>query len=141
MGAFADGFAAYVQPLIDETDGSPEQLNKAVALGQFCYKLALSPAESRDESLNGMRQSLKMSDAEFEMFQKSIVVPMLERHEEMFPRLHQRTSIDRLEGRSSSQREPRIAAPAEVHPATDRYAPCPCNSGKKHKFCCGMKRR
>jgi hypothetical protein len=32
MGAIADGIVAYAQPLLDQTDGSSEQLNKAFAL-------------------------------------------------------------------------------------------------------------
>lgn len=33
MGAIADGFVAYVQPLLDQTDGSMEQLNQAFTYG------------------------------------------------------------------------------------------------------------
>ena len=32
MGAMADAIMAYAQPLIDETDGSIEQMNKATQL-------------------------------------------------------------------------------------------------------------
>jgi len=32
MGALADGFVDYAQPLLDQTDGSEEQLNKAFAI-------------------------------------------------------------------------------------------------------------
>ncbi len=31
MGAIAEAFAAFAQPLIDQTDGSPEQVEKALA--------------------------------------------------------------------------------------------------------------
>ena len=41
MGAIADAFAAYAQPLLDQTDGSEEQLNKAFTISQLCYNLAL----------------------------------------------------------------------------------------------------
>ena len=37
MGAIAEAFVAYAQPLLDETDGSEEQLNKAFAMSQFCF--------------------------------------------------------------------------------------------------------
>ena len=43
MGAIADGFAAFAQPLIDQTDGSMEQLNKALAIAQLCFNLASCP--------------------------------------------------------------------------------------------------
>ena len=34
MGAIAEGIAAYAQPLLDQTDGSIEQLNKAMTISQ-----------------------------------------------------------------------------------------------------------
>jgi hypothetical protein len=34
MGAIAEALVAYAQPLMDQTDGSEEQLNKAFALTQ-----------------------------------------------------------------------------------------------------------
>ncbi len=37
MGAIADGFVAYAQPLLDQTDGSEAQLNKAFAISQRGY--------------------------------------------------------------------------------------------------------
>ena len=40
MGAIAEGFVAYAQPLLDQTDGSEEQLNKAFAISQLCFNLA-----------------------------------------------------------------------------------------------------
>ena len=39
MGAIADAFVAYAQPLIDQTDGSEEQLSQAFAMSQLCYNL------------------------------------------------------------------------------------------------------
>ena len=53
MGAIAEGFVAYAQPLLDQTDGSEEQLNKAFAISQLCYNLALLPEDS------GIRRSAK----------------------------------------------------------------------------------
>jgi hypothetical protein len=43
MGAIAESITAYAQPLLDETDGSIEQMNHALALGQICWNLALMP--------------------------------------------------------------------------------------------------
>lgn len=34
MGAIRDAIGAYRQPLIDQTDGSPEDVQKALTLGQ-----------------------------------------------------------------------------------------------------------
>ena len=141
MGAIAEGFVAYAQPLLDQTDGSEEQLNKAFAIGQLCFNLALLPDDRRDTMLREMRPSLKMDDEEFAAFQRSIVVPMIRRHQEMFPQMHRRVSTDTSQSGPSLRAHPRMAAPAEKYPGTDRYAPCPCNSGQKYKFCCGMRSR
>jgi hypothetical protein len=94
MGAIAEAFAAYAQPLIDQTDGSEGQLNRAFAISQLCYNLALLPEDSQDQSLSEMQSSLQMEDKEFDDFRRSIVVPMIRRHQEKFPRLHIRRSSD-----------------------------------------------
>ena len=149
MGAIAEAFVAYAQPLLSQTDGSQEQLEKALAVSQFCYNLAMLPQDSRDEMLSNMRASLAMDDEEFDDFRRSIVVPMVRRHEEMFPQMHRRGSAGfspsgpSPSGPSPSgpslRASPRTSTPTEASPGTDRYAPCPCNSGKKYKFCCGKK--
>ena len=141
MGAIAEGLVAYAQPLIDQTDGSLEQLNKAFSLTQLCFNLALLPEDSRDKALREMRQSLTMDDEEFDEFQQSILAPMIRRHQEMFPLMHRRVSSHFLQSGSSLGAHPRVAEPAKTPPITDRYAPCPCNSGEKYKFCCGARRR
>ena len=141
MGAIADGFVAYAQPLLDQTDGSVEQLNKAFAISQLCFNLALSPDDKRDTSLSEMRSSLKMDDEEFDEFRRSIVVPMIQRHEEMFSQMHRRGSTDPAPSAPSPRANTRKAAPGDGYPGTDRYAPCPCNSGEKYKFCCGARGR
>ena len=65
MGAIAEAIMAYAQPLLDQTDGSEEQLNKAFTISQLCYNLALLPDDQRDTMLYEMRQTLGMEDAEF----------------------------------------------------------------------------
>jgi SEC-C motif len=88
-----------------------------------------------------MRATLEIDDAEFDAFRHSIVVPMIERHQQMFPRMHNRFSADPWQSAPLLRAQPTTSAPGEKHPGTDRYAPCPCNSGQKYKFCCGVKRR
>ena len=139
MGAIAEALVAYAQPLLDQTDGSEEQLNKAFTISQLCFNLALLPEDSRDTTLSEMRPALKMDDEEFDTFRRSIVVPMIRRHQEMFPQMHRRVATDPLQSGPSPRAHPRMAAPAEKYPGTDRYAPCPCNSGQKYKFCCGAR--
>ncbi len=144
MGAIAEGFVAYAQPLLDQTDGSEGQLNKAFTISQLCFNLALMPEDSRDQAISEMRLSLNMNDEEFDDFRHSIVVPMIRRHQEMFPQMHRRVSTNSSpSGPSPSgpslRARPRTTATGEAYPGTDRYAPCPCNSGEKYKFCCGKK--
>ena len=140
MGAIADAFVAYAQPLLDQTDGSEEQLNKAFSISQLCYNLAMLPNEQRDMTLSKMQESLQMGDEEFAEFRVSIIDPMIQRHEQMFPKLHQ--CFGGSPARSPSPPiQTKKASPGEKYPGTDRYAPCPCGSGEKYKFCCGAKRR
>ena len=141
MGAIAEAFVAYAQPLLDQTDGSEEQLNRAFAISQLCYNLALLPADGRDEMLGEMQGTLGMAAEEFEAFRQSIIVPMIRRHEEMFPGLHRRGPTNPAPSSPSLQAPARKARPGEKYPGTDRYAPCPCGSGEKYKFCCGAKSR
>jgi uncharacterized protein YecA (UPF0149 family) len=144
MGAVAEAFVAFAQPLLDQTDGSPEAVNKAFSIAQACYNLALLPEGIRDETIQGMRRTLAMDAAEFDEFRDSIIEPMIRRHEEMFRGMRQSSSTLPMEGDRSrhAQRIPAIpAAATKKHAVTDPYGPCPCNSGKKYKFCCGRKAR
>lgn len=133
MGAMAEAVVAYAQPLLDETDGSADRVNTAFLLAQLCWNLALLPEQERDETLGAMRPTLKMDDDEFQVFRRSVVAPMILRHCEMFPHMH----------RCVSAKPSRLARSSEVYPttparpATGRNAPCPCNSGRKYKLCCG----
>lgn len=143
MGAIAEAFAAYAQPLLDQTDGSLEQLNQALAVAQLCYNLALLPEDERITRLSEMRPALPpMDNAEFDAVVKSVIIPMIQRHEEMFPGLHGRAPATSSQRIAPTQAQPRKSvASKEAYPGTDRYAPCPCHSGEKYKFCCGKKPR
>ncbi len=92
MGAIADGIVAYAQPLLDQTDGSIEQMNKALTISQLCWNLALLPEDGRDRMLSEMRQTLQMDEDQFADFRRSIIEPMIQRHQEMFPFMHRRGS-------------------------------------------------
>ena len=137
MGALADGIVAYAQPLLDQTDGSVEQMNKAFAIAQCCYNLAILPADTRDKMIGEMQQSVDMDDEEFKEFKSSVLLPMIQRHEEMFPQMHGRISASPLQTSPSRLVPPGRAAPADKRTAPPPYSPCPCNSGKKYRFCCG----
>lgn len=141
MGAIAEGIMAYAQPLLDQTDGSVEQMNKALAISQVCWNIALLPEVGRrDQMINEMRSSLQMDEDEFDEFRRSIIDPMILRHQEMFPLMHGRS----LTAARPSNPSPPVhskAAAVEAYPGTDPYALCPCNSGRKYKFCCRRKGR
>jgi len=139
MGVIAESIMAYAQPLLDGTDGSIEQMDKALALSQICWNLALLPEEARNEALREMGTSLKMEADELEAFRCTVVVPMIRRHEEMFPGLHGPGSTGgfnrNVRAATPSPTPPPVSS--EKYPGTGRNAPCPCNSGKKYKKCCG----
>src|SRR3954452_7543232 len=109
MGALAEGLVAYAQPLLDETDGSLEQMNKAFSISTLCYNLALLPEDKRDQMLSEMRSTLKMDDEEFDIFRRDIVAPMIRRHQEMFPQLHRRVATDLFQSDPSPRAQPRMA--------------------------------
>ena len=135
MGALAEAIVTYAQPLLDQTDGSVEQLNKAFAVSQLCYNLALLPDDKQEKTISELQSGLEMDDEEFALFRSSIITPMIRRHQEMFPRMHRQGSTDGPQSGPSSWSQPGTATP-EKYLGTDRYAPCPCNSGRKYKFCC-----
>ena len=65
MGLMAESMVAYEQPLLDETDGSQEQMQNALSIAQMCWNLALLSGTEQEEMLASMRPALKMDDAEF----------------------------------------------------------------------------
>ena len=138
MGAIADAMFRYAQPLIDATDGSPEQVQKAFTLSQLCWNLALTPETERDDFLASMQPALRMDDEEFQEFQRDIVRPMIRRHQEMFPAM-QGPAGSNLSQHAPSQGMPQPAArrSAKKYAGTGRNERCPCGSGKKYKLCCG----
>lgn len=141
MGAIADGLVAFAQPLFDQTDGSPEELKKAFALSELCFHLALLPAEQRETEVIRMRATCELHGVEFDEFRRCVIDPMIERHQEMFPLMHNRVAADPWRSAPALRAQPRTTDSCKAYPGTDRYAPCPCNSGEKYKFCCGAKRR
>ena len=140
MGAIADAILAYAQPLIDQTDGSTDQLNRALALAQVCYNVAMLPEKDRNEEIQSMQATFEMDDDEFVEFRQSVILPMIERHQDMFPLIHRRLGMATVHSGPSLDRYPHVTSPTEKYPGTGRYDPCPCNSGRKYKFCCGSKK-
>jgi uncharacterized protein YecA (UPF0149 family) len=126
MGIMAESMITYVQPLLDETDGSQEQMQNALSIAQMCWNLALLPEKEQRDSLAKMQAVLKMDADEFADFCESIIMPMIRRHREMFPNMSRTASETTL---SSTLKD--------KYPGTGRNELCPCKSGKKYKRCCG----
>lgn len=127
MGVIAESMVAYSQPLLDQTDGSSEQMQKATSIAFMCWTLALLPETEQEKMLAEMRPALGMNDAVFADFQESVIRPMILRHHEMFPNMPQ---LD-----SPATTQPSLLE--KQYPGTGRNEPCPCHSGKKYKRCCG----
>ncbi len=136
MGAIADAMVKYAQPLLDGTDGSIEQMNKAFELGMLCYNLAIFPKTEREAAIAKLQPNLQMGDMEFAAFRRSIIDPMIRRHEDMFPAKHGKDAYNFPSIEPTYQVPPAARSSKEKYPGTGPYAPCPCNSGKKYKFCC-----
>lgn len=128
MGVIAESILEYAQPLLDEADGSHEQMQSALTIAQMCWNLALLPESEREEMLVAMRPALNMGETEFADFRSSVIAPMIARHREMFPNMSQQASQTTTAGGSPSKKR---------YPGTGRNEPCPCKSGKKYKRCCG----
>jgi hypothetical protein len=141
MGAIAAGMVAYAQPLIDQTDGSLEQLNNALMISQICFNLALLPEVERQSCLIETKAERGMGDEEFNEFRQSIIDPMIQRHKEMFPRMHSRRASGPTPSNAFLRSYPNLTSSTEGYPGTEPYSPCPCKSGKKYKFCCKAKAR
>ena len=139
MGAIADAMSRFAQPLIDATDGSQEQLQRALTLSQLCWNLAMTPEGKRDEVLANMQPALKMDDDEFQDFKRTVVAPMIRRHQELFPAMQQRPGATEPSCRAPSHAIPQAAPrrPVMKYAGTGRNELCPCGSGKKYKVCCG----
>jgi uncharacterized protein YecA (UPF0149 family) len=139
MGAIADAMVRFAQPLIDASDGSPEQVQRALMLSQLCWNLAVMLEQDREEFLANMQPAPNMNDEEFQEFKRDIVAPMIRRHEQMFPGMRPETPL----APSPTDTAQTVPPPAprirveKKYPGTGRNERCPCGSGRKYKVCCG----
>ncbi|MGB5834152.1 MAG: SEC-C metal-binding domain-containing protein, partial [Thiohalocapsa sp.] len=102
------------------------------------WNLAVMPEDSREQSLNDMQPTLNMDDEEFQEFKHDVVMPMIRRHEDMFPQMQQRRAPDRPHFLGEQAMLPNAQRrPAKKYAGTGRNERCPCGSGKKYKVCCG----
>ena len=76
----------FAEPLLDESDGSTEALNKALSLATVFWNLALAREEDREEAI--AKAMLKDADPEVSAAFQQMAQLMIARHETMFPELH-----------------------------------------------------
>lgn len=138
MGGFADAIVKYAQPLIDSSDGSPEQVQNALTMSQLCWNMALMSEEDRNAFLDKMPPMPNMGIEVLEEFKRTVVKPMVQRHQEMFPGLHRGRPIPPANSTPIHEiPRPAPRRPVKKYAGTGRNEPCPCGSGKKYKLCCG----
>lgn len=147
MGAITDAMVVYAQPLLEQLDGTPEDVQWALSLATLCFTMAQVSDDVREEMLTEMRKSSDFSDDEFLVFLNDIIYPMIERQREMFPQMNARArsrqavSVTIGNNYSSSLKDDRADVFESTMPEPRPYAPCSCGSGLKYKFCCRIKPR
>jgi len=137
MGAIAEAISDYARPLLESSDGSIESVQRAFTISQLCWNLALLPEEKREDSLSSFQSSLKMTDEVFADFRREIILPMIARHEAMFPLMHQRKATGFPQSSAPPEFSMRPPSSVENPRKVGRNDPCPCKSGLKYKKCCG----
>jgi hypothetical protein len=83
----AQQMVEFVQPLLDQTDGSIEAMNKAMSVGMVCWNMAIVPAEERDRLLAEFVDEA-FPDEEARAAFREIAQFMIARHRQMFPEIH-----------------------------------------------------
>lgn len=137
MGALGEAMGAFAEPLLEASDGSEAGLNKAFALAQVCWNLALLPDEEAEASIADMQSALNMDDDEFQDFREKVIRPMIQRHHAMFPHMPKLQMPEPSKASPPPRKKAVRSGSTEKFPGTGRNAPCPCGSGKKYKRCCG----
>ena len=103
MGALGNSMAAFAQPLIDQTDGSIDQMQKAMSIAMLCWNMAILPDGEHDEFLGNMKGEFQMDGEEFRTFRHDVIDPMIRRHRKMFPVMDPtRKQVLRSEGRAAN---------------------------------------
>jgi hypothetical protein len=78
----------FAQPLIENSDGTADGLNKAMSIAMVFWNLAITRDEDREEMMAAMMS--KDADPEVRSEFHLMAQLMIARHEAMFPGLHNR---------------------------------------------------
>ena len=136
MGGIADAIAEYGKPLLEGTDGSHEQVQMALNMTQLCWNMALEPEAQRDALLEKVLAETDVPE-DMKGRLRQVIGPMIERHQQMFPGMHQGRGIQGLlEPQPRVPPQPVAPPLSGKYPGTGRNEPCPCGSGRKYKRCC-----
>ena len=87
----AQQMADFVQPLLDQTDGSEAAMNKVFMIGLLFWNIAILPEAEREDAISSAARDIVQSEGDREAF-LDMVEFMVERHEELFPELHRRSA-------------------------------------------------
>jgi uncharacterized protein YecA (UPF0149 family) len=135
LGVITDSILEYGKPLLEATDGSPEQMQMALNMTQLCWNMALEPEAERGALLDEVLADLDTPE-DWKIQVKQMIGPMIERHKQMFPRMHQGRGIQELLDPQVRVIPRAPAARPGKYPGASRNKPCPCGSGLKYKRCC-----
>lgn len=88
LGGPAQQMTDFAQPLLDATDGSLEQMDRALKLGMLFWNLSIiEDMNERDRMLDDMANKLAPDEAANQDL-RAIAQQMIDRHRLMFPDLH-----------------------------------------------------
>jgi hypothetical protein len=81
----------FVKPLMDESDGSAESMQKCLELGMICWNAALLIDETGDEHgvLEDLLSGMKAESEDSRQKHRKLFQMMIRRHFEMFPEEHE----------------------------------------------------
>jgi hypothetical protein len=82
-GGPAQQMIEFVQPLIDRSDGSKEQIEKALSFGMLFWNIAILPRAERAAAVEEVGRGIAQTDEDREAF-RDLAKVMLARHDELF---------------------------------------------------------
>jgi hypothetical protein len=82
-GGLAQQMIEFVQPLLDNSDGSKEQVEKAISFGMLCWNIAILPRAERAAEIEAAEHDIAKTDEDREAF-RDLAELMLARHEKLF---------------------------------------------------------
>jgi SEC-C motif len=82
-GGLAQQMIEFARPLLDRSDGSKEQVDKALSFGMLCWNIAIMPRAERGVAIDAAERAIAKTDEDREAF-RDLVEVMLARYEQLF---------------------------------------------------------